>query len=101
MIDNDVLRLDISMHDSLAMCIVETFQYLIDVVLAVARSQHLQQFAIISSRNMLHHQTVDLSFSHYVQQFYAVVTTSQSHQDLYLPIDLPKFYLNGSLFTWL
>ena len=39
MIDHDVVGLDVSMHDTLGMAIVQGFQELVDVVLDVVRGE--------------------------------------------------------------
>ena len=73
MIDDDVLGLDVSVHNALTVCEVKPLEDLIDVVLAVAGSYYFEQLAIVGGCNVLHHQAVDLSFANNVQQLDAVV----------------------------
>jgi hypothetical protein len=90
-VDYDILWFYVSMHDTLAVGKVQSFENLIDVMLAVTGSQHFQQLSVISGRHVLHHQTVHFSLPYDVQQLYAIVATPQSHQDLDFSVDLPKF----------
>ena len=66
MVDNDVLGLDIPMHDSVAVSIVQPLEHLVDVELAVPRGQYLQQFSILRGSNVFHHQAEDFAFLDYV-----------------------------------
>lgn len=89
-VDDHVLRLDVAVHDPVAVGVVESFQDLVDVVPAVFGRNDLQQFAILSRDGVFQDQAEDLALLYYVQQLYAVVTSVEGHQDLDLTVHLPE-----------
>lgn len=88
MVDNYVLRFNISVHDAFRMCVVESLKHLVDVVLAIFRRKQSQKGLIVGLLHVLKDQTVDFAFLYDVQQSHHVVLSRQRHQDLYLPINL-------------
>lgn len=92
MVDDDVLRLDVSVHNALGMRVVEAFEDLVEVVLGVAGSEQPQQCLVVGLLHVLEHETVDLSLLHDVQQLHHVVFAAQRHQDLHLSVYLLELY---------
>jgi hypothetical protein len=92
MVDDDVLGLDISMHDADGVSVVESLEDLVDVKFALARSDYVQQLAVFKGGDVLHDEAVDFPFLDDVKQFDGVVLASEGHQYLDLPVDLPELY---------
>ena len=62
MVDDNVLGLDIPVHDSVAVSIVQPLEHLVNVELAVPWGQYLQQLSILRGSNVFHHQAEDFAF---------------------------------------
>lgn len=58
MVNHDVLGLDVSVHDAEGVTVVEPFEDLVDVVLALFGLDDLKQLFIIDRVDVLEHQTV-------------------------------------------
>ena len=90
-VDDDVLRFDVPVHDADAVGVVQSLQDLIYVEFAIVWFKYLKQFPVLGGGHMFHDQAEDFSLLHNVQQFDAVVPASQGHQNFYLPIYFSEF----------
>ena len=61
MINHNVLRFNIPVHDAYWMAVMEPFQNLIQVIPAIKRGDHFQQFPIIGGPDVLKDQAVDIT----------------------------------------
>ena len=61
MVNHDILGLDISVHDAERVAVVQSFEHLVNVVLALFGFYDLKQLLVIDSIDMLEHQTVSLA----------------------------------------
>jgi len=95
MVDDDILRFYISVHDSNAVGVVESFQYLVNIEFAVMRFKYLEQFSVLGGSHVLHHQAKHFSFLYNVEQLDAVVASSEGHQNFNLPVYFSKFDCMG------
>lgn len=87
-IDDDVLRLDVSVHDANGVGVVQSLEYLVDVEFAVSWLDGVEDGLVIGLVDVFEDEAVDLALLHDVQQFDRVLLAAQRHQDLNLPIDL-------------
>lgn len=91
-IDHDVVRLDIPMHDSLGVAEVERFENLVDVIANIEVSKCFVERAEVYVASIDEFHDESRGFSHWVahdiQQVDDVDTVSQSLQDFDLASDL-------------
>lgn len=91
MVDHDILRFNISMHDSHRMSVMQPFQHLIYVQFAFFRRDYLQQLTIVSLIDIFENQTVHFPFPHDIKKFDGIISTCKSHQNLDFPVNFFEF----------
>lgn len=70
------------------MGIVQSLEYLVDVELAIAWLDGVEDGLIVGLVDVFEDEAVDFALLHDVQQFDGALLAVQRHQDLHLPIDL-------------
>lgn len=90
MIDHDIVRLHIAMHDTLTMAEVQRFEELIDIVADIVVGESRIERAEVGIVHILEHQTrgFALTVADHIQQSYHVGTTCQILKNLDLTLNL-------------
>ncbi len=66
MVDNDVLRLNVSMHNAYWVGIVQSFENLIDIKLAISRLYGFQDGPIVGLVNMFEDKAIHFALFDYI-----------------------------------
>lgn len=75
-VDHDILRFDVTMHDTQRVTVVQPLENLIKVVATVHICELRKQSSIIHGLDMLKHQAADILVSDDIEQLHTVVESA-------------------------
>jgi hypothetical protein len=90
-VDDDILGLDVTMHDAFGVRIMKPLEDLVNIIFGVFGREVRDEELVVGLFDVLEDQAVDLALLHDIQKLYRVMVSLQGHQYFDLPVYLLEF----------